>query len=78
MRSLFEDDRIHRDSDERSVNAMLFQPFVNYNIADGGYPVSSPDTSRRLERAREREHLDRAGEPPAPAGCSGSASCNSV
>lgn len=30
------------DSDERSVNAMLIQPFVNYNIADGWYLVSSP------------------------------------
>ena len=30
------------DSDERSVNAMLFQPFVNYNIADGWYLTSSP------------------------------------
>ena len=30
------------DSDERSVNAMLFQPFINYNIADGWYLVSSP------------------------------------
>ena len=30
------------DSDERSVNAMLLQPFVNYNIADGWYLTSSP------------------------------------
>ena len=30
------------DSDERSVNAMLFQPFINYNIADGWYLTSSP------------------------------------
>ncbi len=30
------------DSSERSVNAMLLQPFVNYNIADGWYLTSSP------------------------------------
>ena len=30
------------ESSERSVNAMLIQPFVNYNIADGWYLVSSP------------------------------------
>jgi hypothetical protein len=30
------------DSSERSVNAMLVQPFVNYNIADGWYLTSSP------------------------------------
>jgi hypothetical protein len=30
------------DSSERSVDAMLVQPFVNYNIADGWYLTSSP------------------------------------
>ncbi len=30
------------DRDRNSVNEMLFQPFVNYNITDGWYLTSSP------------------------------------
>lgn len=30
------------DSDRRSVNALLVQPFINYNLDDGWYLVSSP------------------------------------
>lgn len=43
------------DSDRDSVNAMLIQPFVNYNIADGWYLTSSPIATANWEADEDKD-----------------------
>ncbi|MGE3291237.1 MAG: neuromedin U [Geminicoccaceae bacterium] len=43
------------DSDRKSVNQMLVQPFVNYNIADGWYLISNPIVTANWEAGRSKD-----------------------
>ena len=42
-------------NDREDVNQMLIQPFVNYNIADGWYLVSSPIATANWEADRSKD-----------------------
>jgi hypothetical protein len=42
-------------NDRDDVNQMLIQPFVNYNIADGWYLVSSPIATANWEADRSKD-----------------------
>jgi hypothetical protein len=42
------------DSDRRSLNQFLLQPFVNYNLANGWYLVSSPIITANWQASSDR------------------------
>jgi hypothetical protein len=51
------------DDDRQDVNQTLIQPFVNYNLADGWYAVSSPVITANWE-ARAESDLTESAEIP--------------
>ena len=43
------------DNDREDVNALLFQPFVNYNLGDGWYLTSSPIVTANWKADRSKD-----------------------